>query len=1622
MRRSQAQAIRPAVGRKPAAAQKATGPPRRAPASNHSLAGPAGDLASVVQQARVAPRAHVPHAGAVARDFGLSLSALEIHAGGAADAACRLLDARAFAVQNLVVFADPRPSLALVRHEFAHVVQQDGTLRPAPAQYLPGSLHLGTLGSQIERQADAAAAGQTDAAKRGAPVAVQRKGKDDTDDTPVTDAAQATERLLELAKKIALQTFQGAEDAKFGVSKDIKRAEPKFDPAFLTSSKDTWTIDDYMAANKVPDVATDKRRARYELSDQIFKRAPNGKLTQDAVARTAFSVNKRTLWASRAVPQDIAANTADLRTTYYAFLGTYRSKSSEIEPEKGASNPTEIVNERGRLKRGEADPVESLKSYIAIIKKLVTVANKAKKKLTDAKKVQDEIEGLIPDEDAKTGRDNLRDWVRAQYTDIDEFFGLVVQPEGFPENWSKIKGDIQEQFIADLAPDIAEAQQVYFGEQSSNKLKIKPSGKLKARRQGDGFIKVGDDYHILESKARTSAPSGDELEQMGDYVQIVTPPRVSGYLLDKGKISEKLGKFSAVEYYLAISQVPTDKNDPLYKLAEAWTTALYKAFKPGSSDKVAREKALAPKAPKPEGYLIHPNLSGDPAKFTTIQINPPIKLRIPNPDQLDQTVTDIPSKQAGAAIKRADFKLAQVREAEIASGSITISLDLGGALKSQGEPAPQPMRPVSREDAKPSKPGGPVIYGRVDNKFENLKSSLDDFFKNRVSVNANLTDDGVEGKLTVAPGASGIPGITIGAEVGVTYGTRGLTAKGHVDLSNEKGTIKSAITVTYNNSGKQWKVAGDVTFSDLIEGLEPIKAKFTYDPANDTKKIHADKVAIKRTYGGITLKGAATNLDFDINAGTFSGAANLAATLGAFGEASAENVTIEANQLKNATLAYKTPKLAYPKTNPALAGDLKGSITYTAGKTPDDKPTFSGEIEVYAQIHAAALKKLAKGGTLGVTGTVKISDQGKFSGSIGTTDALTLGQHFRIPPFHADVAEDGALSLDFSIEVVDIGPLKDAKVDALINDKGFSIKGANIQLKFGSDKDKVWGTLGVIYTPPNLTVGGTINVRIKEGLVAHGEAYHDTQKETVTATLSIDEITLLKYGPKDHTLVDFSKQVELVSFYKVIGIYLDVGFKLAFSYEFDLRLNPKVTLEDFSFKTFAFSRAKAVMRLLGEMVATLTGTPNIGLGLFVISTKLLRGGGGIEVPIVGRAALALEPPVTIEVVYTPEGGVSGGGTAGLTLLFGVTGSVKPYADFSVLDGTYEHKWHGEPLTQFELLKERPIFTYVVNFGKPLTTETKPPIPEGQDPPKQVSAERSITGKPQGQGTPTAVDTKKPAQEKDPEEKPKAENEGGFDLKGMVSRLLDEPSFASARRILDAAAEVWATISGIVSAIVNFVRNWIGGAIDLIVGAIKAIGKKNLIGYVKDLLKKRMHPIVFHIIEPLLDQLATVEQDLYDLFEIKLPTSPGEFLEFTVDIVKKVLLLAWDSLPGLVKALYKMIRKAIDATRDFAQYLVNEGKLGVTREERYIGIEGTRFEHDFLLANEYKIKFGGMNVHEKDDSAWPSVDKAIGWGLWHLLDELGVQPTNTAINRDTGEPYNDYWVERQVRGTGAVADR
>ena len=88
MRRTQVKAVQPASARKPAVARASPtvvaesrhrSPERGRGASpaNHWLAGLPADVAGIVQHARAAPSTVVPHVGAVAREFGLPLTALD---------------------------------------------------------------------------------------------------------------------------------------------------------------------------------------------------------------------------------------------------------------------------------------------------------------------------------------------------------------------------------------------------------------------------------------------------------------------------------------------------------------------------------------------------------------------------------------------------------------------------------------------------------------------------------------------------------------------------------------------------------------------------------------------------------------------------------------------------------------------------------------------------------------------------------------------------------------------------------------------------------------------------------------------------------------------------------------------------------------------------------------------------------------------------------------------------------------------------------------------------------------------------------------------------------------------------------------------------------------------------------------------------------------------------------------------------------------------------------------------------------------------------------------------------------------------------------------------------------
>ena len=128
------------------------------------------------------------------------------------------------------------------------------------------------------------------------------------------------------------------------------------------------------------------------------------------------------------------------------------------------------------------------------------------------------------------------------------------------------------------------------------------------------------------------------------------------------------------------------------------------------------------------------------------------------------------------------------------------------------------------------------------------------------------------------------------------------------------------------------------------------------------------------------------------------------------------------------------------------------------------------------------------------------------------------------------------------------------------------------------------------------------------------------------------------------------------------------------------------------------------MEFDGNLSAALTLEPRIGLGLFVFSTKLLRIGGGLKIPITAKASV--DPKATVKAWYAPKDPTDEnspyelGANAQLALVvkFSIIGELKPYAEFVVLNGAYRKPWDGDSLGRLTLMKERELFRYVVDLG------------------------------------------------------------------------------------------------------------------------------------------------------------------------------------------------------------------------------------------------------------------------------------------------------------------------------------
>jgi len=1206
-------------------------------------------------------------------------------------------------------------------------------------------------------------------------------------------------------------------------------------------------------------------------------------------------------------------------------------------------------------------------------------------------------------------RDEMEERIVWAYEDdVDGLFDQVIKPAVFAPPYTRIQGNIFEKWVKKNRP----------GYEKGTGQPLFQDKRLTKDRFGDLVIRKGTNLIIGEVKAVASKPGKEQIQQIADYYIILTrkPPIQGRYLEDpEDSKTEKTVVFSGVKYFF-----------PNKEVAKAWMPALFNGFKK-RTDLFDVDPSVPKGLPKKKGKL-------------GTRTNPFIDVVIDDLDDatnLTHRLENPPVKNAGLKVRFFEVTLEEPGYPAISSGQVSIELDVkGGALASE-KPTLKKLTPVKpgEQPAAASSELDRELVATTENGVADVKPSGLDRFLKRVHAEAKLTDDGLTGRIWADPGESFIPKIHLDrAEIAASYIlSAGFAASGTVEVSYAPAPAKFRGSVSVSYQHGKWSLEGKATVADLIQGLEPFTVSIKH--ADDVTTIGAADLSIGRKVRGIDIHGKVKSLSYDVDKGSFSAdGVHLDVDLGVFGKASAD-ATIRDNELDKAHFGYESMVFAYPGKAPILSGQLTGGLDYDKGK-------YSGRIGGTANLKIPALQRISKSlGDLGFVIDVGFKDDGKYSGSIALADdkPILLGEYLRIPTLKLQLGEDGSITSTFGLEATEkLKYVKDAKVLCRINADGtFEVLSASARAKVGDEtKDRVAAELGLSYQKgkdgqPAFILSGKLWVRIKEGMVAVGTLTYNTATGIIDASLSVERITLLGWhGHKP--LLGIKKQIILVSIYG-LGIYLDARFELGFDYSFDLGVTPQIKLEGLKIDDFSFTLAVATVRLDGMLVAGLVGKPGIGLGLFALHPKLLRGGGGLALPVSAKAVV--NPAGTVEIRYNPRGEVEGGARVGLVLTFGITASLKPYAEFSVLDGLYEPTWEGDALAEFVIMEPRELFTYWIDFGAGLKkTEGEPEMPppggDGKPPAKGADEKKRIgTDQPPGKAEePPHGKRNEELPEKPKEEPEKGKKGGGFDFGTMVDKLLDSPRFQPIKKVLDAAAATFGAIRDFFKAIYNFFKKWFGAiqeAIDSFIEAIKTIAEKGLIFYFKQLLQRKLGPL-YDIIAPLFDALEKVAGKFEDLIaklmDNPIPLTPIAFLKWVLGVLADVFQIAVSGIVEFVQALRKVLANAADAFLKFVNYLVQEGKIGVKRYVYYI--PGIIHNTYFYAPTEYKLKIWGLDIGPVkidgdlvglSDVLHPSrvIHKAVAFVLWEFLDAFSqIKSTGGYNDPDVDDDTRrNYWVDK-----------
>lgn len=894
---------------------------------------------------------------------------------------------------------------------------------------------------------------------------------------------------------------------------------------------------------------------------------------------------------------------------------------------------------------------------------------------------------------------------------------------------------------------------------------------------------------------------------------------------------------------------------------------------------------------------------------------------------------------------------------------------------------------------------GEVVCGFTEEGLEvkkidaEIEGNLEALGVNRVDVSLRLTESGVGGSIGVTAGPSGIPGFDLQeSNVEFMYSGGNLTASGSFGFTHETGKISGSMDLAWSEDG--WTYHGEGEVADLIEGLQPFKVTIDHGPDGTT--VGVKEVEFHKDFGAVTMTGRAEEMSYDVTRKAFAGQISLAADLGMFGEASA-SATIANNRIQVGELTYDSPELKYPpgSDSPLISGTVGGSVRYNEGQ-------FFGSLRSDATMHLPGLLASAEGDeALGVEVNVRVNPEGTYSGSVRMTRPVQIGDYFRIQALEGELTEEGDINSEFTVDIVNLSFANDVSLTCAIDENGFSVKEASAEIPYEIG-ERAWGAIKAEYsTSDGFTLTGNTNLRIRDDLIATGEVSYSTKTNEVNAELGVDEITILNKRV-ERNLVSLKKQIPVFSAAGIAGLFIEVRFNLDFRFLFDLSLDPSIKIEGLDLDDFSFDKAGAEIGMNGELSAELAAVPGLGVGIFAIHPSLLRGTGGLELEIVARSAIVPEGKLAVD--FDQDGNVSGDARVAMPVSFGIDAALKPYAELVVLDGVWEEPWQGEPLAEFEILPERELFNFTLDLGGELKEQPPPEIPQEARAPAEPAADKVLEP---SEEKDDAVQTSPAEVEGEPSGG--AENDSGFDLAGIISRVLDSPSLAPIKDIIESAAETWEAIKDGLNAVVEFFTGWFDFISETVSDVLKGIEEAGgLFAYIKVLVKRWLGDDLAYILEPMLDAFIDGEDQLIELFDRE-PPGPDNFIDFTLDFLVDFAGFAWDSLDRIVDAAEMVYDRFSSQGAKLINKLIQEGRLGVQRHDYYIW---RPFENYYFLApTEYKYQLTGAPAHEKDEGMINSPTSVIGYGIWAALEAMdGVHRTNESIEEDSGWPWNDYWVD------------